>query len=117
MNHLANEALRVSRECLSQSLQRRDIDFEVLKESYWRIDGVKRLLQRMTVDDHPLVAHLEAAQRALMSGHGLNDRDLVRSALDMLPDHWIPSRKEARKQKPFDAWLRYRAWLSTRPRR
>lgn len=121
MNDPADQALQLCRGFLETTLGQTDIEREALKESHWRIEGVKRLLQSLTADDHPLVADLEAAQRALVAKRDFDDRQAVRLALNALPGRWEStpdaSRPQRTSQSTSDTWLRYRAWLSTRPRR
>jgi hypothetical protein len=121
LNDPADYALRLCKGFLEATLRQPEIDPEALKENRWRIEGVKQLLQSLTTDDHPLVADLEAAQRTLMAKRDFDDRQAVRLALNALPVHWESAPNAARNQRPSqktsDTWLRYRAWLSTRPRR
>ena len=121
MNDPAETALQLCKGFLEATLRQTEIDPEALKENHWRIEGVKRLLQGLTADDHRLVADLEAAQRALMAKRDFDDRQAVRLALNALPVHResTPDAAKAQRtsQKTSDTWLRYRAWLSTRPRR
>jgi hypothetical protein len=57
-----------------------------------------------------------------MAKRDFDDRQAVRLALNALPVHREGSTPDAAKaqrtsQNTSDTWLRYRAWLSTRPRR